>query len=127
LDEKVIGVFPLLQILIDNGVKSYLFYPIQNNDGLLGLLELASHIPNQLNQDVMNRVEKAMPLLSLALLKNRDTFTNRIEKIIKEKFTALQPAVEWKFAEVAWEYMHKEHDEEAMPISGNVIFENVHP
>ena len=127
LDEKVIGVFPLLQILIDNGVKSYLFYPIQNNDGLLGLLELASPIPNQLNQEVMNRVEKAMPLLSLALLKNRDSFTNRIEKIIKEKFTALQPAVEWKFAEVAWEYMHKEHDDEAMPISGNVIFENVHP
>jgi GAF domain-containing protein len=54
LDEKVIGVFPLLQILINNGVKSYLFYPIQNNDGLLGLLELASHIPNQLNQEVMN-------------------------------------------------------------------------
>jgi hypothetical protein len=127
LDEKVIGVFPLLQILINNGVKSYLFYPIQNNDGLLGLLELASHIPNQLNQEVMNRVEKAMPLLSLALLKNRDSFTNRIEKIIKEKFTALQPAVEWKFAEVAWEYMHKEHNEEAMPISGNVVFENVYP
>ncbi len=88
-------------------MKSFIIYPIQNNDGLLGALELGSPISNQLNQDVMNRIEPAMPLLSLALLKNRDTFNNRIEKIIKEKFTPLQPSVEWKFAEVAWEHLLK--------------------
>jgi hypothetical protein len=126
LDEKVVEVAPFTRILLDAGIRSYIIYPIQNNDGLLGILELASPIPNQLTQDVMNRVEKAMPLLSLALLKNRDTFTYRIEKIIKEKFTALQPAVEWKFAEVAWEYMHKEQYKEA-PVSGNVVFDNVYP
>jgi hypothetical protein len=126
LDEKMLEVAPFTRTLLDAGIKSYIIYPIQNNDGLLGLLELASPIPNQLTQEVMNRVEKAMPLLSLALLKNRDTFTYRIEKIIKEKFTALQPAVEWKFAEVAWEYMHKEQYKEA-PVSGNVTFDNVYP
>ncbi|MFL5747249.1 MAG: hypothetical protein ACJ751_21420 [Niastella sp.] len=126
LDEKVVEVAPFTRILLDAGIRSYIIYPIQNNDGLLGILELASPIPNQLTQEVMNRVEKAMPLLSLALLKNRDTFTYRIEKIIKEKFTALQPAVEWKFAEVAWEYMHKEQYKEA-PVSGNVVFDDVYP
>jgi hypothetical protein len=108
-------------------VRSYLIYPIQNNDGLLGILELASPIANQLNQDVMNRVETAMPLLSLALLKNRDTFYNRIEKIIKEKFTALQPSVEWKFAEVAWEYLHNENKQDTRLVTGNVVFDNVYP
>jgi hypothetical protein len=126
-DEKVLQMAPFLQPLLQEGVKSYLIYPIQNNDGLLGLLELASTIPGLLNQQVMNRIEKAMPLLSLALLKNRDTFINRIEKIIKDKFTALQPAVEWKFAEVAWEYMHQEQNEEVAPVSGNVVFDNVYP
>jgi hypothetical protein len=126
LDEKVVEVAPFTKVLLDAGVRSYIIYPIQNNDGLLGLLELASPIPNQLTQEVMNRVEKAMPLISLALLKNRDTFTYRIEKIIKEKFTALQPSVEWKFAEVAWEYMHKEQYKEA-PASGNVVFDDVYP
>ncbi|AEV97484.1 hypothetical protein A4D02_30710 [Niastella koreensis] len=126
VDEKIVQVAPFTQVLLDAGIRSYIIYPIQNNDGLLGMLELASSIPNQLDQDVMNRVEKAMPLISLALLKNRDTFTYRIEKIIKEKFTALQPAVEWKFAEVAWEYMHKEQYKEA-PVSGNVVFDNVYP
>jgi hypothetical protein len=127
LDEKVVEVAPFTQVLVDAGFRSYIIYPIQNNDGLLGLLELASPVANQLDQDVMNRIEKAMPLLSLALLKNRDTFGNRIEKIIKEKFTPLQRAVEWKFAEVAWEYLHKQNTEEATEITGNVVFENVYP
>lgn len=127
LDEKVVEVAPFTKVLVEAGFRSYIIYPIQNNDGLLGLLELASPVPNQLDQEVMNRIEKAMPLLSLALLKNRDTFTNRIEKIIKEKFTPLQPAVEWKFAEVAWEFMHKQHTEETPVITGNVVFDNVYP
>lgn len=126
LDEKMLAVAPFTQELLDQGFKSYIIYPIQNNDGLLGALELGSPISNQLTQDVMNRIESAIPLLSLALLKNRDNFNNRIEKIIKEKFTPLQPAVEWKFAEVAWEYLHNENNEEAN-VTGNVVFDNVYP
>ena len=80
---------PFLRKLWEDGTRSYLVYPVQNNDGFLGLLELSSPIPNQLNLDVMARLEPAMPLLSLALLKNRESFADRVEKLIKEKFTAL--------------------------------------
>ena len=124
VDESMTKMAPFLKELWDEGMRSYLVYPVQNNDGLLGLLELASPIANQLNLDVMARLEPAMPLVSLALLKNRESFANRIEKLIKEKFTALQPSVEWKFAEVAWEYMHSPNGNTA---TGNVIFENVYP
>ena len=124
VDESMTKMAPFLKELWDEGMRSYLVYPVQNNDGLLGLLELASPIANQLNLDVMARLEPAMPLVSLALLKNRESFANRIEKLIKEKFTALQPSVEWKFAEVAWEYMHSPNGNAA---TGNVIFENVYP
>ncbi len=126
LDEPLTQMAPFLKKLWEDGTRSYLVYPVQNNDGLLGLLELASPVPNQLNRDVMARLEPAMPLLSLALLKNRESFTERVEKLIKEKFTALQPSVEWKFAKVAWEYMHnRTHCGTA--VTGNVIFEDVHP
>lgn len=127
LDEQMTTMAPFLRNLWEAGVRSYISYPIQNNDGLLGLLELTSPIPNQFNQEVMARIEPAMPLISLALLKNRDTFNHRIEKLIKEKFTALQPAVEWKFAEVAWKYMHSHHNGGAASIPGNVVFEQVYP
>lgn len=67
-----------------------------------------------------------MPLLSLALLKTRNTFTDRIEKMIKDNFTALQPCVEWKFAEAAWESMSRDRTNGHV-IRGNVVFENVFP
>jgi len=118
---------PFLKGLRKQNVQSYIVYPVQNNDGLLGVLELASPIPNKLNLDVIARLEPAMPLLSLALLKNRDTFTDRIEKLIKEKFTALQPSVEWKFAQCAWEYMHAHNGNGSGVMSQNVVFENVYP
>lgn len=127
LDEQMTTMAPFLRHLWEAGARSYISYPIQNNDGLLGLLELTSSIPNQFNQEVLARIEPAMPLLSLALLKNRDTFNHRIEKLIKEKFTALQPAVEWKFAEVAWQYMHSHHNGGPASIPGNVVFEQVYP
>ena len=70
------------------------------------------------------RLEPAIPLISLAILKCRDGFDYRIEKTIKEKFTALQQSVEWKFAEVAWD--HIRHNGKS-DLTKNVIFENVYP
>lgn len=122
MDETIVEMAPFLKSLWDQGLRSYLSYPVQDNDGLIGLLELASPEPNALNHDVMTRIEPVMPLISLALLKNRESFVDRIEKMIKEKFTALQPSVEWKFAQVAWEYMcNRDHNQ------GNVVFEGVYP
>ncbi|WP_276505038.1 hypothetical protein [Terrimonas pollutisoli] len=126
VDENLMNVAPFFRDLLKRGMKSYLIYPVQNNDGLLGLLELASPVSNQLTLDIMTKLEPAMPLISLALLKNRDSFTERIEKLIKEKFTALQPSVEWKFAEVAWNYM-KSPNGNGSGTASNVIFENVYP
>jgi hypothetical protein len=127
VDERVAEMIPIMQGLLKDGIRSYIMYPIQNDEGLLGLLELGSEIPNLLNVEIQARVEPALPLVSLALLKNRETFNNRIEKLIKEQFTALQPSVEWKFAEVAWEYMHNYDNGGSSIESGNVAFDNVYP
>jgi hypothetical protein len=126
LNEQLVEMAPFFQDMWNDGTRSYIIYPIQNNEGLLGILELSSRIPNQLNQDIMTRIEPAMPLLSLALLKNRDAFNGKIEKLIKEKFTALQPSVEWKFAEVVWEYMNQ-HNGGTSAETGKVVFDNVYP
>ena len=103
------------------------FIPFRIMTACWAYLSWGSTIPNQLTQDVMGRIEPAMPLVSLALLKNRDVFNARIEKLIKEKFTALQPSVEWKFAEVAWSYMHSDSKNGDTAKLDNVVFDNVYP
>jgi hypothetical protein len=126
LTDDILQMLPFMKAVLDNGIRSYISYPMQNSDGLLGVLELGSSVPQLLNQDVLSRLEPLMPLLSLAMLKNRETFNNKIEREIKEKFTALQPSVEWKFADVAWKFMKKNKDLMADE-AGKVVFDDVYP
>ena len=124
LSEEMFGFAPFLRALHGEGARSYLIYPMQNSEGLIGMLEVSSTVQNALTQDLLSRLEPAMPLLSLAMLKCRDGFQYKIEKVIKEKFTALQQPVEWKFAEVAWDYLRNNSDTD---VTKNVGFENVYP
>lgn len=126
LDDEITNHIRIFKRLWREGARSYIIYPIQDEDGLLGLLELVSPVPHLLDLEVLKRLEPAMPLLSLALLKARNTFNGKIEKMIKDNFTALQPCVEWKFAEAAWESMSKDRSNGHV-IQGNVVFENVYP
>jgi hypothetical protein len=125
-DDEITNHVRIFKRLWREGARSYIVYPIQDEESLLGLLELASPVPHLLDLEVLKRLEPAMPLLSLALLKTRNTFTGRIEKMIKDNFTALQPCVEWKFAEAAWESMSRDRTNGHV-IRGNVIFDNVYP
>jgi hypothetical protein len=122
--ESLFGFATFLRPLFENGTRSFLYYPMQNSDGLLGMLELSSPVPNLLTHEVMARLEPAIPLLSVAMLKTRDAFNDKIEKLVKEKFTALQPSVEWKFSEVAWDYLKRNG---SATDTGKIIFENVYP
>jgi hypothetical protein len=124
VSEEVFPVAPFLKTPFDEGVRSYITIPMQNSDGLIGLLELSSNVPNALTLQTMAKLEPAIPLLSLALLKCRDNFQYKIEKVIKEKFTALQQSVEWKFEEVAWDHLRRSGNNEE---EKNVVFDNVFP
>ncbi len=124
--EEIVKFKPYMKSVLESGVRSYIVCPMQNNDGLLGLLELGSPVSNQLTHEVLSKVEPVMPLLSLAMLRTRDTFNNKIENQIKEKFTALQPSVEWKFVDVAWRLM-KSNKEMSIADAGNVSFDDVYP
>jgi hypothetical protein len=124
VNEELIGFATFLRKLWEEGTRSYLVYPMQNFDGLIGVLELSSPVQNLFTQETIGKLEPAIPMLSLAMLKCRANFQSRIEKVIMEKFTALQQSVEWKFAEVAWEYLQ---DSDSCSLTKNVVFDTVYP
>jgi hypothetical protein len=124
MDDLMVEHIPTLASILKQGYKSYISYPMQNSDGLLGLLELGSFTTKLLNHEVVSRIEPAIPLLSVAMLKGRNTFHNRIEKLIKEKFTALQQSVQWKFTEVALNHLRETEDTSC---SATVVFDDVYP
>lgn len=123
LGAEMLAFAPMLKPMYEEGTRSYIKYPMQHDDGLLGYLELSSPIAGQLTQEVLMKLEPAVPLLSLAMMKARDAFDNKIDKLVKEKFTALQSSVEWKFSEVAWDLLKKDGGD----TNKKIIFENVYP
>jgi len=111
--------------LIEQGFKSYLMYPIQSQDRMLGVLEIASASVSELSHESLTKINSVLPILEQALDYHIKNFDDKIERLIKQKFTSLQPSVEWKFNEVAWEYL-KNRATTKQPM-GNVVFEKVYP
>ncbi|MEP7142893.1 MAG: GAF domain-containing protein, partial [Ferruginibacter sp.] len=117
---------PMIETLYNSGIQSYMMLPLFNNGKILGVLELATRRAGVINNAFISRLEPARHLLSQVLQHNIDVFQNKIERTIKEKFTSLQPSVEWKFNEVAWAYIQKTNTDARADV-GNVVFEQVFP
>lgn len=122
---QTVELYPFLKYLPLQGVKSFILLPIMHENNLLGMLELASTGGEPLNWEIMAQLQPSYAVGSMLLRRSMELANERINEVIKEQFTALQPAVEWKFTETAWEYLHIPKDHKK-PI-GNIQFEDVYP
>jgi hypothetical protein len=117
----------LLKIYLNLGASSLLLCPLKCEDGsLIGLLEIMSDQAGKLQYQHVSRIIPAIELFTLALKKTNESLQMQIDKTIKEHFTAIQPAVEWKFTEAAFHYLqHRQTSEMAkMPA---ISFKDVYP
>jgi hypothetical protein len=126
LDEKLIKEIDYLNLYYESGARSLILCPLKNENELIGVLEIISEIPGKLKSSHIARIENALPLFALALEKSAENLETQIDKVIKEKFTAVQPAVEWKFTEVAWNYIRKSRTNEDVKIE-RITFKDVYP
>jgi hypothetical protein len=117
----------LLKYYFDYGAKSLMLCPLKTDEGrLVGLLEIVSLKQGQLQLQHMSKLQPAIPLFALALDKSGESLELQIDKMIKEHFTAVQPVVEWKFTEAAFNYLeHRRTSEQAK--MQHISFENVYP
>lgn len=117
----------LLKYYVGLGASSLLLCPLKCEDGtLIGLLEIMSEEAGKLHYQHVSRIVPAIELFTLALKKTSESLQMEIDKTIKEHFTAIQPAVEWKFTEAAFHYLqHRQTSEMAkMPA---ISFTDVYP
>ncbi|HEV2481602.1 MAG TPA: GAF domain-containing protein [Puia sp.] len=115
-----------LEPLRQAGIHSYALVPVYYNNRLAGVLELSSYKPDCLNRELLAKLDVVIPLLAQLLQHSIDEFDMRIKAIVKENFTSIQPAVEWKFNEIAWHYDRMlQQDKE--PELETVYFKDVYP
>ncbi|MFL5810268.1 MAG: hypothetical protein ACJ749_12155, partial [Flavisolibacter sp.] len=118
---------PLLRYYHEQGGHSLILCPLRSDDGkLIGLLEILSTKSGELQFQHLARIQPSIQLFTLALEKNAESIELQVDKMIKEHFTAIQPSVEWKFTEAAFNYLqHRQISELAkMP---NITFDDVYP
>lgn len=125
--EAVSHKTPIEKDLLEEGIKSIIVAPLKNKQGkVIGILEIGSPNPFQLHSFIELKFKEIVDLFAMAVERSRDEVDNRIEAIIREKYTAVHPSVEWKFIENAFSILESRENEvgiEPLPI----IFEEIYP
>jgi hypothetical protein len=126
ITEEVVREMPWVSSLFEYGIRGYLLMPLYTSAKIVGALEIAARKPGLLTTAFIAKLHPAQALLGQVLQHSIEVFDNKIEQTIREKFTSLQPSVEWKFADVAWDYIRNKTGDNHGSI-GNVVFDDVYP
>lgn len=123
---KEAKLYPILRACTQTGIRSLVIYPLFNNGKLVGMMEIFTREPGLLSEQVLARLDPAVGVLAQLLQTSIDYFNAKIDSVIKEKFTSLQPAVQWKFNETAWQFLQDSHNGVKGKL-GTIRFEDVFP
>lgn len=124
--KKSHGDAPHIKALFDQKIKSAIFAPIANNDGLLGVLEIVSHKPKILNSIIANKLVDVMPFIVSAVERSKNDQDNLIKAVIQKECTSIHESVYWRFEKEAKLFiMNKNRGKEA--IFRKIAFEKVYP
>ncbi|MCC8409039.1 hypothetical protein LJ707_08860 [Mucilaginibacter sp. UR6-1] len=125
-DEKAVDNV-MLRIVKKAGICAYTLIPIYYNKKLAGAMELHSKKELIIDEVLLSKLQRAIPLLAQLFQYSIDRFNSAIDAILKDKFTALQPSVQWKFNEVALNYLKGLKNNDRIPVIDTVVFEDMYP
>lgn len=116
----------MYKMLENMGVKGLLVQPVYFNKQLVGIFEIFAKEPGIISPDLLSTLDPVIPLLEQLFQANIDDFDASLDRIVKERFTSLQPSVQWAFTEAAWQYMQQKRLDKKAQI-GRIRFEDVYP
>jgi hypothetical protein len=114
------------EIIKKGGIKSFAVMPVYNGLQLVGLLEIYSTEEVVLTEKIIAKVRQAEQLVSRIFQNTIDEFNANIESVIKDQFTSVQHAVQWKFKEAAWHFLRDKIIHEEAEIE-KITFKDVYP
>lgn len=117
---------PYLQQFRDLGVRSLALMPVFYNGVMAGVLGVHTWGDDMFDEKTLALLEPAMGPIAQLLQVYIDEFNLEIDSIVKEKFTAIQPAVQWKFNEAAWHYLQQKKKQLPVKVE-SIHFNDVYP
>ena len=108
------------------GFRTLVLAPLRYEGKLIGMLELAVPRPNAINGLLVTKLDEAISLFATAMKRTLDEQDDRVQAIIKEHYTAIHPAVEWRFQQAAQTYLDLQATDRMAQIEP-VVFNDVYP
>lgn len=125
-DEQVAKT-PFMAAIKKSGIKSYSILPVFYNAELVGILEIYSKEEVLIDDMLLSRLHSAMPLLGQLFQYRIEEFNAKMDEVLKDKFTALQPSVQWKFNQQVWEFIKKNKGNKNAQDIETVTFKDLYP
>jgi hypothetical protein len=89
------------------GARSLLVAPLTYQGSMIGTLDITSPTPAEFGPEHMMLMTQIIPLFALAVKRALDETDHQIQSVIKQKCTAVHPAVEWRFQEAAFHHLDR--------------------
>lgn len=119
-------MFPWLGRFRELNVKSMALIPVFHNHVLVGVLGMHTWVGETFDEKKITLLDPVLAPIAQLLQVYIDEFNLEIENIIKEKYTSIQPAVQWKFNEAAWHHLYNKK-KNLPPSTEDISFADVYP
>lgn len=116
----------LYKKLHKQGIQSAIIAALYSNGKILGLLEIVSPNPRELNTVNASKLDDILPFLIDAIHKSKKNEENNIELLIQNECTSIHSSVHWKFRKEAKRVL-KSQDTHNVLSFREVVFEDVYP
>ena len=95
------------EALFQGGARSLLIAPLTYQGSMIGTLDISSPNPGEFGPEHTMLMNQIIPLFALAVKRALDETDHQIQSVIKQKCTAVHPAVEWRFHEAAFHHLDR--------------------
>ncbi|HEU4790775.1 MAG TPA: GAF domain-containing protein [Flavobacterium sp.] len=123
---KIPGNEKLGQYLSKQNIQSCIFAPVIKDGNILGIIELVSAKPKELNSINATNLDLVLPYLIDTLERYKTDMQHQIEAIIQREYTAIHSSVYWKFRREALKY-YQTNSPNKDYIFKEIIFKEVYP
>jgi len=112
--------------IFQSGARSLLIAPLAYQGNMIGSLDVVSPNPGEFGLEHTMLMGQITPLFALAVKRALDETDHQIESVIKQKCTAVHPAVEWRFHKAAFHHLDRLRMGQVSDLEP-IVFREVYP
>jgi len=109
------------------GIHSAILALLPYGNDTVGLLELGAPKVGDLDDFDVETMAQFVPLFAVAVKRNAEDLQTRVQSVIREKFTAIHPTMEWRFTDAARNLLAQLDEGNRTAEMEAIVFDDVYP